>query len=365
MEICYDDGDLARYLMRTMPRPDAEIYLDRFLENAIEIDVDALCDGTDVYVGGIMQHVEEAGVHSGDSACVIPPMSLGRAMLDRVEDATRRLALGLGVVGLINVQFTVVGDDLYVIEANPRASRTVPFVSKAVGVPLAKLATRIMLGETIAELASELPQYRDPEHVCVKAAVLPFSRFPDADAVLGPEMKATGEVMGIANDYPTAFGKAQSASSAQLPDSGTVFISVADRDKPAATQIAASLHDLGFRILATGNTAAAIRRMGVPVDQIRKLSQGSPNVVEMIDAGDVDLVINSPSGSHARNDGWWIRRAAVRRGIPVITTMTGASAAQRAILARRRGEPPVRSLQELHGIAVANPAPTEVELAPA
>jgi carbamoyl-phosphate synthase large subunit len=278
-------------------------------------------------------------------------MSLGPEMLGQVEDATRKLALGLGVVGLINIQFAVHGDDLYVIEANPRASRTVPFVSKAVGIPLAKFATRVMLGEKLADMAGELERDGELEHVSVKEAVLPFGRFPSADSVLGPEMKSTGEVMGVANDYPAAFGKAQAAAGAELPDRGSVFISVTDGDKPAATQLAAALHDLDFRIMATGGTAAAIRRMGVPVERIHKISEGSPNVVDRITSGEVDLVINTPTGSGARADGWEIRRAAVARGIPCITTMTGASAAQRAILARRKGDPPVRSLQELHGRA--------------
>ena len=348
MEICYDLECLADYLQRTGAKPGAEIYLDRFLENAIEIDVDALADGETCRIGAIMQHVEEAGVHSGDSACVIPAMSLGPEMLRQVEEATKRIALGLGVVGLINIQFAVSRDDLYVIEANPRASRTVPFVSKAVGIPLAKLACRVMLGERLADMTEDLGGYGESDHVSVKEAVLPFGRFPAADAVLGPEMKSTGEVMGVANDFPAAFGKAQAAAGAELPDRGTVFISVTDGDKPAATQLAAALHDMDFRIMATGGTASAIRRMGIPVERIHKIYEGSPNVVDMIGSGQVDIVINTPTGSGARADGWEIRRAAVARGIPCITTMTGASAAQRAILARRKGEAPVRSLQELH-----------------
>ncbi|HEX8649153.1 MAG TPA: carbamoyl-phosphate synthase large subunit [Thermoleophilaceae bacterium] len=352
MEICYSDAELADYLARTGQDDDAVIYLDRFLENAIEIDVDALCDGETMAIGGIMQHVEEAGVHSGDSACVLPAMSLGDDMLRQVEEATEKLALRLGVVGLINIQFAVHGDDeLYVIEANPRASRTVPFVSKAVGVPLAKIATRLILGERLADLDDELEPARRSRrgHVSVKEAVLPFNRFARADSLLGPEMRSTGEVMGVARDYPAAFGKAQAAAGASLPTSGAVFISVTDGDKAAATQLAAALHDLGFRILATGGTAQAIRRMGVPVERINKVYEGGPgHVVDRIESGEVDLVINTPTGSGARADGWEIRRAAVSRGIPCITTMTGASAAQRAIRAGR-GEPPeVRSLQELH-----------------
>jgi carbamoyl-phosphate synthase large subunit len=275
-------------------------------------------------------------------------MSLGDEMLERVKQATEKLALRLGVIGLINVQMAVGGDDeLYVIEANPRASRTVPFVSKAIGVPLAKIACRAMLGEKLADMDLNLPNGR-VSHVSVKEAVLPFGRFPRADALLGPEMKSTGEVMGIAQDYPAAFGKAQAAAGAELPANGTVFISVTDGDKPAATQLAASLHDIGFRILATGGTAQAIRRMGVPVERLHKILEGSPNVVDRIESGDVDLVINTPTGSGARTDGYEIRRAAVGKGIPCITTMTGATAAQRAIAAMRKGEPTVRSLQELH-----------------
>jgi carbamoyl-phosphate synthase large subunit len=360
MEICYSREALADYLERTGPTGGVaggaspsrgRIFLDRFLENAIEMDVDALCDGEEVRIGAIMQHVEEAGIHSGDSACVIPAMSLGPEMVSQVERATAAIALRLGVVGLINIQFAVYGDEeLYVIEANPRASRTVPFVSKAVGVPLAKVACRLMLGERLRDLEVDIP--RAPGHVSVKEAVLPFGRFPRSDALLGPEMKSTGEVMGVASDYPAAFGKAQAAAGAELPSAGRVFISVTDGDKPAATQIAAGFHDMGFRVLATGGTAQAIRRMGVPVERIKKLSEGSPNVVERIEAGEVDLVINTPTGSGARADGYEIRRAAVARGIPCITTMSGASAAQRAIRAGRSAEEASAiSLQELHGAA--------------
>jgi carbamoyl-phosphate synthase large subunit len=346
MEICYSRDDLKSYLDRVYQG--GEIFLDRFLENSIEVDVDALCDGEEVAIGAVMQHVEEAGIHSGDSACVIPAMSLGPEMLAQVEEATEKLALRLGVIGLINVQFAISGgadEVLYVIEANPRASRTVPFVSKAVGVPLAKVACRLMLGEKLRDM--DLPLPAQTEHVSVKEAVLPFARFPAADALLGPEMKSTGEVMGVAADYPAAFGKAQAAAGAELPTSGTVFITVTDGDKAAATQLAASLHNLGFKVVATGGTANAIRRMGVPVGRISKISEGSPNVVSLIESGEVELVINTPTGSGARSDGYEIRRAAVARGIPCITTMTGASAAVRAITSRR-SEGEVRSLQELH-----------------
>ena len=272
MEICYTAEGLARYLEQHV-KADQEhpLLLDRFLEEAIEVDVDALADGTDVRVPGIMQHVEEAGVHSGDSACVLPPMSLGEEMLADIRETTRRIALELGVVGLINVQYAVAGGQLYVLEANPRASRTVPFVSKAIGAPLAKIACRLMLGESLAD--QELPE-APTDHVSVKEAVLPFARFAGADSVLGPEMKSTGEVMGIASDFPTAFGKAQSAAGIALPREGTVFITVTDTDKPAATQLAARFHDLGFRIIATRGTAQAISRMGVPVTRDQQDRRG-------------------------------------------------------------------------------------------
>jgi carbamoyl-phosphate synthase large subunit len=349
MEICYSTEDLAAYL-RAHVKADQEhpLLLDRFLENAIEVDVDALGDGEEVWVAGIMQHVEEAGVHSGDSACVIPPLSLGEEMLAEIRATTERIALELGVVGLINIQYGVAAGVLYVIEANPRASRTVPFVSKAIGVPLAKMAARLMLGEKIAD--QELPE-GPPEHVSVKEAVLPFARFAGADSVLGPEMKSTGEVMGIAADFPTAFGKAQAAAGVRLPQEGSVFITVTDTDKPAATQIAARFHDLGFEVIATGGTAQAIERMGVPVTRINKLNEGSPHVLDLIRKRRCDLVINTPTGSGARADGYEIRTAAVRHGIPCVTTMTGATAAARAIAAGKQGDAEVRSIQEIHGRA--------------
>jgi carbamoyl-phosphate synthase large subunit len=363
MEICYSPEGLAAYLEANV-KADQEhpLLLDRFLEDAIEVDVDALADGHGVHVAAIMQHVEEAGVHSGDSACVIPPMSLGEEMLSEIRETTRAIALELGVVGLINIQYAVAGGRLYVLEANPRASRTVPFVSKAVGAPVAKIACRLMLGGRLSD--QELPG-PPSDHVSVKEAVLPFARFAGVDSVLGPEMKSTGEVMGIARDFPAAFGKAQSAAGVALPNEGTVFISVTDTDKPAATQLAARFHDLGFRVLATSGTAQAISRMGVAVTAINKIADGSPHVVDFIRGGEVDLVINTPTGSGARSDGYEIRTAAVRRGIPCLTTMTGASAAARAIFAQRADGAGVRSLQELHGKApVRSPhsgAPTREE----
>jgi len=368
MEIVYSREGLEDYLRREGAHEGSEIFLDRFLENAIEVDVDALCDGPvegagpdgapgggQVWIGGIMQHVEEAGVHSGDSACVLPPHSLGEDMLEQIRAATREIALAVGVVGLLNVQFAVHAGELYAIEANPRASRTVPFVSKAVGVPLAKLACRIMLGERIRDMG--LPPGREGlgygEHVSVKEAVLPFDRFEGSDAVLGPEMRSTGEVMGIARDFPTAFAKAQAAAGVPLPTEGTAFITVTDSDKAGVNAVAQTLHDNGFRILATRGTAEAIARMGVPVERLNKIGEGSPHVLDWIERGDVDLVVNTPTGFGARTDGWEIRRAAVSHGIPCLTTLSAGVSAARAIAsARRDGEPQVLCLQELHGAGV-------------
>jgi carbamoyl-phosphate synthase large subunit len=375
MEIVYSREDLGAYLEREAPVAIAgdgdggsagrslmgsggEIFLDRFLENATEVDVDALCDGRasdggggEVWIGGIMQHVEEAGVHSGDSACVLPPHSLGEEMLEQIREATREIALEIGVVGLINVQYAVHAGELFVIEANPRASRTVPFVSKAVGLPLAKLACRVMLGERIADLG--LPREREGlgrgEHVSVKEAVLPFDRFEGSDALLGPEMRSTGEVMGIARDFPTAFAKAQAAAGVPLPRAGTAFITVTDSDKPGAFAVAQILHDNGFRIVATRGTAEAIARMGVPVQPLNKIGEGSPHVVDWIERGDVDLVVNTPTGVGARTDGREIRRAAVMHGIPCLTTLSAGVSAARAIARAAQAEAEVLCLQELHG----------------
>ena len=350
MEIVYDRDSLADYLERAGAESHGggrEIFLDRFLENATEIDVDALCDGTDVWVAGIMQHVEEAGIHSGDSACVLPPHSLSGEMLERVAEHTRGIGVALGVKGLMNVQYAVHGSDLYVIEANPRASRTVPFVSKAIGLPLARLACRVMLGESISSL--NLPTSMSSDHVCVKEAVLPFDRFEGADALLGPEMRSTGEVMGIAADFPTAFAKAQAAAGAGLPEGGSVFLSVKDSDKVLAGAFASQLHDLGFRIVATSGTAEAVSAMGIPAQTINKIPQGSPHVVDLIEAGEVGLVVNTPTGSGGRADGWEIRAAAISRGVPCVTTMSGALAAARAIASARTGAPEPVALQDLHG----------------
>jgi len=346
MQIVYSAAELERY-MTTAATANLEhaVLIDKFLEDAIEVDVDAICDGEDVYVGAVMQHVEEAGVHSGDSACVIPSISLGEGTLEQVRKQTRRLALGLGVRGLINVQFAFQNYQLYVLEVNPRGSRTVPFVSKATGIAMAQLATRVILGEKLADLA---PERRVPEHVSVKEAVLPFSRFPGSDTQLGPEMRSTGEVMGIADNFPTAFGKAVAAAGSPLPLEGNVFLSVCDSDKSAATILAQRLHSLGFAIYATRGTATALTSLGIPVHVVNKVSQGEPHVVNLIESGDIALVVNTPFGRGARSDGYEIRTTVLRKGVPSITTLAGASAAVSAIEAARRPRVQVHCLQDLH-----------------
>jgi carbamoyl-phosphate synthase large subunit len=334
MRICYDEASLRA-------RPvEPNSLVDRFVEDAIEVDVDAVCDGTRTWIGAVMQHVEEAGVHSGDSACVIPTLSLGEELERQIRAQTAAIAEALGVRGLLNVQFAVQGSQIYVIEANPRASRTVPFVAKATGVAMVEAACRAALG-----LPVELEEVT-PDHVSVKAAVLPFNRFSGADPTLGPEMRSTGEVMGIGPDFPTAFAKGERAAGRPLPSEGRVFLSVRDADKPAATMLAALLQSLGFDLVATAGTARALRRIGIPVEGVLKVTEGSPNVVDMIRSGGINLVINTPFGRGARTDGYEIREAAIRHSIPCITTLAGASAAVQAI-AQAKTVPPV-PLQDLH-----------------
>jgi carbamoyl-phosphate synthase large subunit len=309
--------------------------VDSFLENAIEIDVDALSDGEDTYIGALMQHVEEAGVHSGDSACVLPAPSLTASQENEIADTVRAIARGLGVVGLLNVQLAVADGEVFVLEANPRASRTVPFASKATGVNLVRAACRLALGEKLAAL--ELPPERAPAQVSVKAAVLPFHRFPGSDPVLGPEMRATGEVMASAADLPTAFAKAERAAGRRLPTSGTVFLSVRDADKPALVPVAAALAGLGFRLVATAGTAATLEAAGLGVERVRKMIEngGGATVVDLVRRGRCDLVINTPQGYGARADGYLIREAALVNRVPCITTLSGAAAAVHAIASAR------------------------------
>jgi len=379
MEIVYDEETLKGYITRaTELSPEHPVLVDRFLEDAVEIDVDALCDGSEVYIGGIMEHIEEAGIHSGDSACALPPVTLGRSDIEKVRRATEAIAHGIGVIGLLNVQYALKDDVLYVLEANPRASRTVPFVSKATAIPLAKACARIMLGATISELRGEgmLLASGDGAHaaqsapIAVKEAVLPFHRFRRADgaaidSLLGPEMKSTGEVMGIDRDFGSAFAKSQTAAYGSLPAEGTVFVSVANRDKRSLVFPVKRLADLGFRVLATEGTAEMLRRNGIPCDEVRKHFEppepGRPalSAVDAIKAGEVDMVINTPYGnSGPRIDGYEIRSAAVSVNIPCVTTVQGASAAVQGIEAGIRGDIGVRSLQELHS-AIGNGGATD------
>ena len=355
MEIVYTDRELERYLARaTQAGSDRPVLVDRFLEGAIEVDVDAVSDGREVFVGAVMEHIEEAGVHSGDSSCTIPPVTLSDQELDEVERLTRVLAEALQVRGLLNVQFAVKDERVWVLEANPRASRTVPFVSKATGVPLAKVAARVLVGDRLADLRTEgvvpsVPShYRHLRHVAVKAAVLPFGRFPGVDTVLGPEMRSTGEVMGIARGLGVALAKAQSGTGAALPEKGRLFVSVANRDKRAMVFPVKRLVDLGFEVVATRGTAALLARSGIEVSCVAKVSEGHPNAADLIAAGRVDLVINTPFGREPRSDGAAIRTAAAAAGIPCVTTLQGVYAAVQGIEALRgSGEEP-RSLQEYH-----------------
>lgn len=361
MEIVYDDTMLKDYLRRsTDVTAEHPVLVDRFLDDAIEIDVDALFDGEQMYLAGVMEHIEEAGIHSGDSACALPPITLGAADIERIRESTLAIARGVGVRGLLNVQFALAQDTLYVLEANPRASRTVPFVSKATGVPVAKAAARIMLGATVPELRAEglLPARGDGgdtpvgSAIAVKEAVLPFGRFHGVDAVLGPEMRSTGEVMGIDDSFGVAFAKSQQAAYAGgLPTKGTAFVSLANRDKRAAVFPIKRLADLGFRILATKGTAEVLRRNGVEAETLRKQHEGpgtdgSPTTVDVIMAGGIDLIVNTPYGVGPRVDGYEIRAAAVMKGIPCVTTVQGLSAAVQGIDALVETEPGVRSLQE-------------------
>jgi carbamoyl-phosphate synthase large subunit len=346
-----EQGSLGREGGLSAERP---ALIDRFLEDATEVDVDAIRDATgDFVIGGIMEHIEEAGVHSGDSACAIPPQTLGPDVVATIEAHTRALADALDVRGLLNVQYAVKDSVVYVIEANPRASRTVPFVSKATGVALAKIAARVMAGATLAELRVEglLHPPCESGHVSVKEAVLPFDRFPDVDTILGPEMRSTGEVMGVDRSFGLAFVKSQTAAGNRLPMAGTVFLSLADRDKAAGAVVGRRFAELGFQLVATAGTAAALETDGTPVAAVvAKLGAGEvgEDAVELIASGKVDLVVNTPRGSGPRADGAHIRRAAVRHRVACITTVAAALAAAAGIAEWSTSEPTVRSLQEYH-----------------
>ena len=347
MEIVYDDGSLRDYFVKAARvAPEHPVLIDRFLEDAFEADVDAIADGTRCVIGGVMQHIEDAGVHSGDSACVLPPYLIGDSQVAEMRAHTKAFARALGVVGLINVQYAIKDGVVFVLEVNPRASRTVPFVSKATGVPLAKLAAAVMVGRTLDELG--LPDELPVAGVAVKEAVFPFTKLPGVDTVLGPEMRSTGEAMGLADSFGMAFAKAQIAADGSLPLEGAVFVTVNDSDKPTVVPIVRRFHELGFRIVATEGTQRYLRARGVPAERVMKVHEGRPNAIDLIVSGEVHLLINTPLGKFPQADDYAIRRAALMHRVPYTTTMSAASAAGDAIIALRSRTGSVRSLQEWH-----------------
>ncbi len=347
MEIVYDNDRLAEFMKTAVHvSPGHPILIDKFLENAIELDVDAISDGQETVIGGIMEHIEQAGIHSGDSACVLPPISISREIQAEVMRQTRLLSRELGVVGLMNIQFALQGEEVFLLEVNPRASRTVPFVSKAIGRPLAKLATKVMLGKTLKEL--HFDKEIEPAHISVKEAVFPFSRFPNVDTLLGPEMKSTGEVMGIGPDFGIAFAKAQSAAGYELPKSGAVFLSVHDGDKQRVLPVARRFQELGFRLIATQGTASFLCKNGIPTDHVFKINEGRPHVVDKIKSGEIQLVVNTSLGKKTVSDSYEIRRTTLIYNVPYATTLAGAEAIAEAVFALQKGDWEVKTLQEYH-----------------
>jgi carbamoyl-phosphate synthase large subunit len=349
MEIVYDESSLDEFVQKAAEAaPDKPILIDHFLEDALEVDVDCVSDGKEVVIAGIMEHIEEAGIHSGDSACVIPPYTLREDQLENIRKYTKEMALSLKVKGLMNVQYAIKNDMVYVLEVNPRASRTVPFVSKVTGLPWAKVAARIMSGKTISQLKVKEVSYL--KHIAVKEAVFPFNRFPGVDTVLGPEMKSTGEVMGIDQDFGMAFAKSQMGANSSLPLKGTVFVTVKNKDKRAVIFIAKRLTDMGFKLVATQGTAQALTSNGMEVTIVRKVHEGRPNVVDLIKNGEVHLIMNTPAGKGPRSDDFQIRRTAVVYGVPCITTLSACAAATNGIEALKKREMKVKSLQEYHNL---------------
>jgi len=348
MSIVYTEESLVSYVNdAAMVSPDHPILIDKFLEGAIEVDVDAIFDGQELFIGGIMEHIEEAGIHSGDSACVIPPFTLDEDIIKVIKDYTYKIAKGLNVVGLINIQYAVKNSKVYVLEANPRASRTVPFVSKSIKVPIAKIAARVMTGKKLGELYFNRVDPLSLGYYSIKEAVMPFNRFPGIDTILGPEMKSTGEVMGIDSNFGIAFAKSQIAANQMFPISGTVFISVNDKDKDSIISIAKELVDMKFKVIATKGTGEALEKNGIKCDLVLKIREGRPNVLDFIKNGEIDLIINTPEGSGARSDGYYLRTAAVLHNVPSITTISGASAAIQGIKElRSNSKVKVKSIQE-------------------
>jgi carbamoyl-phosphate synthase large subunit len=363
MVIAYDAAAVAMYMTKAVEySQERPVLVDHFLENAVEVDVDALCDSEDVIIAGIMQHIEEAGIHSGDSSCVLPAVGIREETLNVLRTYTRKLALALKVVGLVNLQFAIQRDaegqdHVYVIEVNPRASRTVPYVSKATGIPLAKMAARLMTGRKLRELLpDQLAGGKDLEtgtHYYVKSPVFPWSKFGGVDTVLGPEMKSTGEVMGVAATFGEAFAKAQLSAGQMLPIGGTVFFSVNDHDKPMVTDLARSYADLGFRIVATEGTANVLEAAGMSVERVFKVKEGRPNVVDLIKGDRIQLIVNTPRGQDTFFDEKAIRRAAVTARIPTITTLAAAQAAVEGIAAMQKRQTTVFDLQQLHAVTMA------------
>jgi len=347
MKIVYDEKDLEEYFdLAVQASPDKPVLIDKFLEEAFELDVDAISDGEDTIIGGMMEHIEEAGIHSGDSACVLPPYSIDSHHIRQMSDAAKAIARELNVKGLMNIQFGIMNDTVYIIEVNPRASRTIPFVSKAIGVPLAKLATKVMLGKTLKELG--VTKEIIPPYYCVKEAVMPFDRFENVDPVLGPEMKSTGEVMGIDKDLGAAVAKSQFAAGQKLPSQGTVFISVQDKDKKAALPVAQCFHDMGFTIMATRGTVTFLEENNIPSTFVKKVSAGRPHVVDAVKNGEIQLILNTGASSQTQRDGYEIRRAAIKYKIPYATTTDGARAISLAIQAMKKESLTVKPLQYYH-----------------
>jgi carbamoyl-phosphate synthase large subunit len=345
MQIIFREEELAHYFTAAVKvSNDAPVLLDRFLERAIEVDVDAICDGEDVVIGGIMEHIEQAGVHSGDSACALPPYTLSHAVQDQLREQTARMARALGVVGLMNVQFAIQEGEIYVLEVNPRASRTVPFVSKATGRSLARIAALTMVGVSLKEQGVvDLP---DPAYTAVKEAVFPFVKFPGVQPLLGPEMKSTGEVMGVAKTFADAFGRAQKAANMPLPASGKVFVSVRKQDRPQAVELARSLHETGYAVVATEGTAMTILAAGIPCERVNKVSEGHYHIVDMIKNDEIGLIVNAAEGEQAVTDSHEILRAALQHRVAYTTTLVGAQATVAAM--GGGGDEEVHSLQELH-----------------
>ncbi len=347
MEIVYDEKSLDGYMQRAVKAsPKHPVLVDKYLEDAIEVDVDAISDGTDVVIGGVMEHIEEAGIHSGDSACSLPPHSLSKKIVKEIERQTKALAKELKVIGLMNVQFAVKNQDIYILEVNPRGSRTVPFVGKATGVPLAKLAAKLMGGKTLKELG--FTKEKRIKHIAVKEAVFPFDRFHGVDTILGPEMKSTGEVMGIDNDFGLAFGKSQTSSGNNIPLDGKIFVSLKDKDKAPSVPLVRKLLELGFSVIATRGTAQYLKDHGLEVGVINKVAEGRPHIVDLIKNKEIHFVINTVSGAQAQKDSFSIRQSAIQYKVPFTTTISGAIAAVNAIEKLKKGKIHIKSIQEYH-----------------